>query len=852
MHSGCAANAKVDRSARPLKPRVRMRGARSCALALLAAGGALAGEPSFPASAAQPAGGPEAGSAAVLAGRRAAASQRPPDSDIEGLSSRSPAASFWVPRSNLTGAQRAGLPGHCSGRYLLPPLPFPEDVDDDTMPIEGEADLVDYETDGDITLQGDVLLTQGNRTITAGRAVLGQASRQGLLQQGVYIREPDLVMRGTHAEVDLDRETATVHDAEFLLPVPEFRGEAESVARDEAGNVVLSRQTFTRCEPGNNNWRVSARSVRLPEKAVFGTARHAVIRLKGVPVMYTPYIKFPVTDDRQSGFLFPNLEFSGEDGLDLSTPYYLNLAPNQDATISPRIISKRGIGLQGEYRRLSRWERSSVSGAILPGDDLYNGTMERDDWEDRLAAGLEAPETFEAADRWQVNVDHRGRLGRFATAVNYSEASDRDYFRDLGSDLGESSRIALQQWGQLSYRSGGLFMRLWGQAFQRLDEIERNEYKRLPELEILYTGRGLGPLEYSVWATGSSFDRNTDGLRGINALTGERMHVEPRLVLPLRRPYGFLKASAAYRYTEYRLKSAAGPLDERSPNRGAATGSLDGGLIFERNLDWFDAPLVQTLEPRLYYLYQEYEHQDDLPLFDAKDLTAGYLQLFRENRFSGLDRIGDANQLALGVTTRFFGRESGREYLRASVGQIRHFRNRRVTLRGRETQSERHSTSAIAGELAGRLANRWKVLGSLVWDPNDNQIDEAAGMIQYQVDGRRVINVGYRNRLLQDIDQTDLSFYWPVSDRYAVFGRWNHDLVSGRIIEGMAGIEYNDCCWRIRLLARRFLDQPAARSFENVDADEGVFLQIELKGLAGIGGRMDSVLQRGIRGYRGP
>ena len=770
----------------------------------------------------------------------------------ENLPGRSPAAHYWVHRSDFTEAERRRLPAHCGGGYRLPPLLYPEDTDNDAMAVEGEADIVQYQANGDIALEGEVILSQGNRTIRADRAVLDQDGQRGLLDGGVRIREPDLVMYGAHAEVDLDQETALVQDAEFLLPVPELRGKAVSVARDEAGNVLLTRQVFTRCEPGNDSWRITARQVHLPDKAVFGTARHAVVRMKGVPVLYTPYIKFPVTDDRQSGFLFPNIQYSGEDGLDLSLPYYLNLAPNQDATLIPRIVGKRGYGLEAEYRHLSRRERTTLSGAMLPDDDLYNGTLERDDWARQLAAGGDVPATFKPADRWLFNIDHQGRVGRFATHLDYSQASDRDYFRDLGSDLGESSRIALTQWGQISYRAGGLFMRLWGQGFQRLDEIRSSEYRRLPELEILYTGRGLGPLEYSLWASGASFDRNAEGLRGVNALTGERMHLEPRLVLPLRWPFGFLKASAAYRHTEYWLKSAAGPLDHASPRRGMATGSLDGGLVFERDLRWFDTPLVQTLEPRLYYLYQEYENQDDLPLFDAKALTASYLQLFRENRFSGLDRMGDANRLTLGVTTRFFGRDNGREFFRASIGQVLHFDDRRVTLRGRSVPEDRHDTSAIAGEFAGRLAGRWKLAGSLVWDPNDNQIDEASGSLRYQVDNRRVINLGYRNRLAQDIDQTELSFYWPVSPRYALFGRWNHDLVSGRIIEGIAGIEYNDCCWRVRLLARRFLDQPAARSFEDVDADEGVFLQIVLKGLAGFGGRMESVLERGIRGYRGP
>ncbi len=765
------------------------------------------------------------------------------------LTSRSPATVYWVDRDGLTKSQAQPLPAHCGGRYVLPPLPHHKTIDDDSMAVEGKADSVEYQADGEITLAGDVLLTQGNRTIRAGQAILGQQSRLGRLEGGVYIREPDLVMRGTRADVDLNRETAVVQDADFLLPAPELRGTAATVARDEAGNVVLTRQQFTRCEPGNNSWRVTARRVKLPDEAVFGTAHHAVVRVRSVPVLYTPYIKFPVTNERQSGLLFPNIEISGEDGLDLSIPYYMNLAPNRDATLIPRVISKRGYGLGGEYRHLSRWQQTTLAGFYLPNDDLYNGTLKRDDWEERLV-GTRAPATFNPADRWQISIDHRGRIGRFSSDLQYSQVSDRDYFHDLGSGLGESSRIALQQWGQIAYRSDGLFVRLWGQAFQRLDEIERNEYRRLPELEILYRGRGPGALTYGIWANGAAFDRNTDGLGGIDAITGERLHVEPRLTLPLRWPFGFFKATAAYRHTEYRLNSDAAPLDDRSPSRGMATAALDGGLVFERELNWFNSALVQTLEPRLYYLYQGYENQAGLPLFDTKVLTAGYLQLFRENRFSGLDRIGDANRLSVGLTTRFFGRDDGRERLRASIGQILHFADRRVTLAGARMPDDRHDSSAIAGAFAGRLAGRWRLVGSLVWDPNDNQIDEAAGGLQYRVDDRRIINLGYRNRRPQDIDQTDVSFHWPVSRRIALFGRWNYDLVSKRTIEGIAGFEYNDCCWRVRVLARRFLDQPAARSFAAVDADSGVFLQIVLKGLAGFGSRMESVLERGIRGYR--
>ena len=759
------------------------------------------------------------------------------------------AAGHWVAREQLTAAEAAALPAHCGGLYRLPALPHPRSTDSGALPVEAEADRLEYRLEGDIAvLEGDARVAQGNRLLRAPRVELNRGERRASLSGGVFLRVPGLAMQGAAAEVDLDDGAAILSDAQFLLPGPELRGAADSVARDEAGNLKLTRHIFTRCEPGNDSWQVSARTLDLPKDEVFGTARQAVLRVRGVPVFYAPYIKFPVSDDRQSGFLFPNLGYSAEDGFDLAAPYYLNLAPNYDATLTPRWVSRRGAGLEAEFRRLSRWEQTAFSAAFLPGDDLYNGELDRRQWERQRAAGAPVPPTFDPANRWLAGIDHRGRLGRLSTRVDYAAASDRDYLRDLGTELGISRRIALGRLAELRYQAGGLSMRLWAQGFQRLDEIQRAEYQRLPELDIGYRG-GFGPLEYSLAAKAASFRRNAEGLTGIDALSGERLHLEPRLALPLRRPYGFLIASAGYRRTEYRLESEAQQEASRH-SRGIGTAALEGGLIFERDLRWFDIPLAQTLEPRFHYLYQGFENQAGLPLFDTKELTPSYRQLFRGDRFSGLDRLGDANRLALGLTTRFLNRRSGREYLRASLGQTLHFQDRRVWLRGDPPPDLQRGSSALAGELAARFAGRWQLTGTLVWDRQDGQIDEAAGSLQYRPGGRRVLNLGYRKRSVQEIDQTDVSLYWPIARRFAVLGRWNFDLVSGRTIEGMAGIEYNDCCWRLRLLARHFLDEPAAQRLADVDADQGIFLQIVFKGLAGFGGRMESVLERSIRGYQ--
>jgi LPS-assembly protein len=758
------------------------------------------------------------------------------------------AAELWVPRADLPADRRAALPEYCTGAYLSMDYPYPRTVDSATYPIDAESDSAIYQVDGDVELNGHVRIEQGNRRLAADRVVLNQTTRDGVASGAVQVREPGVAIYGERATIDMNTRASKLDQVQFVMLDADLRGQASSMTQDQAGTLSMERGTFTRCEPGNNNWRIGARSVLVEEGEVFGTARHAVLRMKGVPVFYTPYIRFPVTDDRQSGWLFPNLAYSNDDGADVSVPYYLNLAPNYDATLMPRYIEKRGFGAEGEFRHLASWEETTLYGALLPDDDQYDGEYERQDFEDLAEQGQVSGE-FEPADRWLYGMQHEGGFGRFRTLVDYAAVSDRDYFHDLSSDLGVSSRIELERSGQLQYAAGGLFMRVWAQRFQRLDDITVDPYQRLPELEMTYDGQLPGLLEWSLGAEYVSFERNNDELSGINAIVGDRTHLEPRLRLPMSAPWGFLALTGGVRYTQYDLRDVPVGV-EAQPERSIGLGSAHGGLFFERELNLFDTGLVQTLEPQLYYLYQEYADHDALPRFDTTELTFGYQQLFRDNRFAGLDRIGDANQLSVGVTTRFVNAANGREYVRASLGEIVYFRDREVTLDGDPGGDERQATSALAGEVGVRVAGAWSVNGTAVWDHHDDDVDELGAGIQYRGDSRHILNLGYRKQVEEDIDQTDVSLYWPISRHYALMGRWNYDLVSGRTIEGFGGIEYNDCCWRIRLMARRFLDSPSGRNLENVDADEGIFLQIVFKGLAGFGNKMESVLENGIRGYR--
>jgi len=775
---------------------------------------------------------------------------------------------YWIDRASLEGDHGAPSeagdptaddatdtlvlpampPDWCDGAYARPRFPLPLSVAQEDLPVTASARRGTYDVGGDVTLYDDVRLSQGNRSVTAARARLDSRTRDGELTGGVVFTEPELALTGEAAQINLDSGEVAVDEVDFLLFDAAMRGRAGRLEQDGDGVLTLHRGIFTRCEPGNRNWRMSARRVVVRPEETFATARDAVLRLGRVPVFYLPWVQFPVSDERQSGFLFPSVEYSADDGVDLAVPYYFNLAPNYDLTVTPRYLSQRGAGLEVEGRHLSRWQRTQVTGALLPEDDIYDGELSREDFDDQVAQGVPLGE-FEAADRWLVAVDHRGRLGPVDSFIDYTAVSDRDYFRDLGSDVSVSSQIQLQQRGQLSIDRGGFSSRVWTQRFQRLDEIRVDQYERLPEVDLSYQGRLLGPLSVSLRGSWARFTRDNDDLTGAQRVIGDRLHLEPRLSLSLARPWGFFTATGGHRHTQYQLAATPVGLDDE-PDRSIGVASVRTGLIFERDLTLFGSGLVQTLEPELYWLYQGYENQDALPRFDASELTFVYSQLFRDNRFAGLDRIGDARQISAGVTTRFYDGATGVEYLRASIGQIAYLEDRQVTLNGQQTRDEEQPSSAIASELSARLGGAWRLTGTLVYDPHDRQVDQAGASINYRRDNRHILNLGYRNQSRNDLSQTDVSLYWPVSAHYGLVGRWNYDLPSQRTVEGFAGIEYNDCCWQLRLLARTFLDVPAGRIRDDVDEDTGIFLQIVFKGLAGVGDRLENVLQQGVRGYR--
>ncbi|MFV3016709.1 LPS-assembly protein LptD, partial [Pseudomonas sp. KHB2.9] len=482
--------------------------------------------------------------------------------------------------------------------------------------------------------------------------------------------------------------------AEYVMHKSRIRGNALYAKRAENAIIRLKDGTYTTCEPDSNAWQLKGNNITLNPATGFGTATNATLRIKNIPILYTPYIYFPIDNRRQSGFLPPSFSTGSETGFTLVTPYYFNLAPNYDATLYPQYMTKRGLLMEGEFRYLTKSSEGQFGGAYL--NDDSNERSKQTDYE---------------KTRYMLNWQHKGGLdSRLTTQVDYTKISDPFYFQDLKSyEEGVESRDFLNQQGSLTYRGDSYQARLNVQAYQLATISQITPYDRLPQ--ITFNGAlpyHPGGLNFSYETEAVRFDRdlrsgnvtnedggpfNADGtvgerrldtyVTGLTRANGTRLNAAPAVDYPMNWTYGFITPKLKYVYTKYDLDldgtgktqmAAAGQTFKSSQDRAVPIASVDSGLYFDRNTNWFGKDYRQTLEPRAFYLYVPNKDQSDIPVFDTSEYSFSYASLFRDNRFSGTDRIGDENKLSLGLTSRWI-EENGFERQRVSVGQALYFKD---------------------------------------------------------------------------------------------------------------------------------------------------------------------------------
>lgn len=684
-------------------------------------------------------------------------------------------------------------------------------VDPDELPIEVTSGGAEVTREGDATLSDGVVMRQGDRRLSARSASYHAASRRFAVEGDVEYRAPDLRLKGSSGFWGADgggQFTGT----EFELPARPARGAAAELGMTPAGELKMRDVSFTTCPAGNDDWFLRASSIDIDQQRQQGKGRNVRVELKGVPILYAPVISFPVGDARKSGFLFPSFGTSSRSGFEFGAPYYFNLAPNYDLTLTPQLFARRGLGLEGQFRYLTERSRGRLGTRFLPGDDVagrdrgLSSLWHRTDFTDRL--------------RLSASIEH---------------ASDNRYFEDFGLGPDGTSVTFLDRYLSLAWLGRGWRFDGRVQDFQTIDlsvDPLARPYSRLPQLA--FTGAwplfGAG-LTTSLDAEATWFDRDT-------GTTGLRMDLMPRFAWPLRGPGFHLEPSAAYRVTSYRLSDLAPGADD-APDRQAPILSLDAGLAFEREAS-SRRRLLQTLEPRLRYTWIPFRDQSDLPVFDTALPDLNIVQLFRTNRYVGADRLGDANELAVGLTSRLIHADSGRQYLSATIGQRYFFDRPRVVLPGEPVETR--DASNMVGEIEMTAYRHWSARLAMEWDYDASNTLLGQASVQYRPRHDTVVNVGYRYRegLLE---QWDASAAWRLSPNWQVFARQVYSLRDRTSIDRFAGFEYGSCCWRVRLIGRRYVSNRTGES------DTSVMLQLELKGLSSVGTSDDTFLRRGIRGY---
>lgn len=725
----------------------------------------------------------------------------------------------------------------CPLSLNIPDRPYvdAELAEDDTYMTADDADLIE---NGISTLSGNAEITRNTQQVTADTIIYNQPEDTANLDGNVNYWDVDLFLNSEDAFLKFDNGVGEFTNADYILKESRGRGSADKMVLEIGTRTDLEKLEYTTCDPGDQFWNFTASSLSLDHENNYGKARNVVIRVKDVPVFYTPYLSFPLSKERKSGFLAPGYGTTNRNGFEFRAPYYWNISPNTDATLTPRLLSDSGVMAMGEYRYLHSQGNGQINVEYLPSD---NG---RDDNQRNLVA-LELNQRFAST----------GDL-----YLDYNRVSDKFYFEDFGNQLSITSTSYLQQRADITYSGTNWNVLTRVQNFQTVNRsipTTSRPYKRLPQIKFNYRSpRKTHELNYGLASEAVYFDRgeNTPLLDVVN---GFRLDLNPYISFPMTTKATFIEPKLRLRYTQYALNENS--LFESSPNRILPVFSLDSGIFLERNTRLFNTDFIQTLEPRLFYRYTPHDGQEDLPVFDTGQYTFSFNSLFYEDRFSNADRVGDANQVTLAVTSQLINQNTGKSFGSISLGQVFFFRDRKVSLPGREDRDE--DTSSLVAAFDTNIIKNTRISGDFQWNPYvSDGTEKITFQASYNPAPDKILNFSYRvvrsneiNRVVgfnslglraTDIDQTDVSFKWPITQNWSAVGRWNYAVPEGRSLEIFGGIEYESCCWGVRAVARRFLS--------NIEGqfDTGIFLQMELKGLAGIGKKTVDFLKQQIPGYQ--
>lgn len=824
---------------------------------------------------------------------------------------------FKMQSTHQTLAQQLGWvasnENYCGGFYLEEPFTPLAEGDENAVHIRSHQTL--FSQHGTSVLEGGVIVGRANQQMTANKAYLYRDAKTNKLNVidmigDVHFREPNTLIiskKGRYNFVTktkslieilyrttFDTQPAIDEETESTLIKKERKitgltawGKAYEFSQTQPKVYELSRGSYSTCPPTNPAWRLKAGHIELDKNAGRGTATNVKILVKNIPVFYTPYISFPIDSRRKTGFLFPTLGVNNNWGPYMLAPFYWNMAPNYDMTLTPGIFSKRGIQLSDNFRYLTSTSEGEFTVSVLPNDSFFADFQQKAKENPLSVQPAAQPPAVTEAEINRLLNDSTTRKSfawrnqsryneHWSSKIDFNYAGDDYYLRDFGNTLNEITENQLLQEGDLYYKgqNWNFIGRL--QSYQTLHPVDsepiENQYRRLPQLILSadYPDQPFG-LQYFIANEVTHFELlKTPGSDIIRPI-GNRLHTQPGISLPMTWPYLYINPRLQLAMTEYDLYQTSPTNTPSTKKRVLPIFDIASGLFFTRDISLFGYGFQQTLEPQFYYTYIPYRNQASIPTFDTTVVTLTYDQLFNYNRFTGLDRIGDANQLATGMTTRFIDQESGIEKVRLGVGAIAYFAKRRVTFCNTvaactdnpENHINDQRLSPFAGTLSYTVNPHWSVGANTIWNPVSKQVDNGSLSLHYEPLTKRIINLTYSfarngdyfsgintNTAQNNIKLTDISFEWPVfKEELSAVGRWSQDWNKNHFQNLLFGVQYDSCCWAIRAVGERVFTRLSSNNTPQYNS--GYYLQFALKGLGNIGTRDPSgLLAKNIAGYK--
>ena len=726
-------------------------------------------------------------------------------------------------------------------------LPLPA-AREEPVPVFIEADRLEGQTEKEARAEGNVQLRRSGQSVYADKLRYDSQLQEVDASGNVRLEHQRDVLEGDHLRFNLGTERGFLEKPTFTFtPVPrtpqspgtpgspaltaappsqfdrrreeplESRGSAERLVFDGPDLYKVQQASYTTCGPGNDDWFIRARELDIDRNRDLGVARGASIVFLDQTIFYTPYISFSLHQQRKSGILTPHYGTATSTGTEITVPYYWNIAPNRDATFYPRLMTKRGMQLGTEFRYLEPNYTGEARVEILPDD---------------RTAGRE---------RYGYFFKHSHAFGNgWNGALNINRVSDDKYFTDLSTLVAVTSRVTLPNEGMVSrignWGDGNYTFSALAQQWQTLQTdpqaLLTPPYNRMPQLTFNAFRQDL--LKSDIDLLSSYVDFQHPSLP-----SGKRLLAYPSLSYPLQNSYAYFAPKLGMHMTRYWVNPNNVGFEDRTRTLPILT--ADSGFIFERDTTFTGLPFIQTLEPKLFYVYIPFRDQRRIPNFESGQQDISFATMFTENQFSGHDRINDANQVTVGVTSRLIHPDSGVERLRVALAQRYYFSEQRVTLPGVAPRPDHTASSDLLAAVSGTVLPNWTAEFGWQYNTDRSQTQKANIATRYQPAPGKVLNLAYRSTL-DLVRQTDVSFQWPIAANWTVVGRWNYSTRDNRTLESLAGFEYDGGCWTFRAVGHRF-----ATTLNAVNSS--IFLQLELNGVSRIGSNPLDVLRRNVGGY---